>query len=53
MIVKYSCGGFDKTPLSEAANVVKNPLIIWLKNLIIKSKQKEIYEFIKLIKKSF
>ena len=53
MLVKYACGGYDKTPINEAANVVKNPLIIWLKNLIIKSRQKEIYEFIKLIKKSF
>ena len=35
------------------SNVVKNPLVIWLKkNLIVKSKQKEIYEFVKMIKKS-
>lgn len=53
MLVKYTCGGFDKTPINEAANVVKNPLVIWLKNLIVKSKQKEIYEFVKMIKKSF
>jgi len=52
MLVKYACGGCDKTPISEAVDVVKNPLIIWLKNLIIKSKQKEIYEFVKLVKKS-
>jgi hypothetical protein len=52
LLVQALCSGYDKTPIKQAADVVKNPLVTWLENVIMRSKQGEIYEFMTLIKRA-
>ena len=52
IFVKYACGGYDKTPVKEAGNMVKGALAVWLRNFVTKSKHKEFYEFTRMVKKS-